>query len=894
MVSGIEGIMNLAAASGEDLATTSDIVTDALTAFGLQASDSGHFADILAIASSNANTNVAMMGETFKYAAPMMGAMGYSAEDAAIAIGMMANSGIKASSAGTALRAGLVNLAKPTEQMQAAMDKYGISLTDSEGNMLSFRDLMGELREKLGGLSEAEQTAAAGAIFGKNALSGWLAIINGSEADLNKLTDAVDNCTGAAQEMANVQLDNLNGDITIMGSAFDGLKTTIGEQFIPVLRRLVQVATEVLGWADQLIQEHPALFKAISATIGVLGGLTAGIVAVNGAIKAYQALKAVGLFAGLAGPIGLAAGAIGLLAGGVTYFVSKANEGVTPVKDLTTAVQDLDETVENGRQTYADASLQYQATAEMAGVYIDKLEELGESNEEGTQHSEEYMTTLGLLTEAVPELAENIDMETGAIEGGTEALRQNTQAWLDNQKQASYQQFLNDVYSGYNDVLQENMQNELQLKRTKAEHEAASRSLASAEQRLTNMEEEHRRTGEALGEGYEKTKREIQQYKDQISTCEKNERNLEEAIADGNSALEDQQAVIDDAKEYVEGLSEAQSDNAGSADEMASAQDEIASTVKEVMDAASELSEEYEKAYESAKKSLEGQFSLWDEAKTVTAGSTEEIISNISSQNDYYSQYNDNLAKLRDRATDIEGLDAALDSLNDGSEESAKVYATLSQANDDDLVKFVAAWQEREDQQELTAQNIAESQTGMLNDLDGFTTEVQNKIKGMDYGDDAKEAAKLTIQGYIDELNAQKGPVATAARAVAQAAMDELNNIHVPSVSSSGSGGSNSSHHAAGTNAAPSGVSLVGENGPELVMMNGGEKVIPAPQTAEMLRSHPVQSGPTVNFAPSYQISGGNAAEIRAMLEEHDRSLRGQIVGVLRDVQRNQERTVYR
>ena len=151
MMDGLEGIMNLAAASGEDLASTSDIVTDALTAFGLSAKDSSHFSDILAAASSNANTNVSMMGETFKYAAPVLGSLGYTAEDAALAIGLMANAGIKSSQAGTSLRGAITNLAKPTDTVAAAMDKYGISLTDSSGKMLSLRELMEQLRQKLGG-----------------------------------------------------------------------------------------------------------------------------------------------------------------------------------------------------------------------------------------------------------------------------------------------------------------------------------------------------------------------------------------------------------------------------------------------------------------------------------------------------------------------------------------------------------------------------------------------------------------------------------------------------------------------------------------------------------------------------------------------------------------------
>ena len=167
MLDGIEGIMNLAAASGEDLALTSDIVTDALTAFGLKAEKSGHFADVLAAASSNANTNVAMLGESFKYAAPVAGAMGISAEDTSLALGLMANAGIKASQSGTALRTGLTNLAKPTKQMKSYMKKYNVSLIENDNGSINLRETMVSLREKMGSLSESEQAAAVTAIFGK-------------------------------------------------------------------------------------------------------------------------------------------------------------------------------------------------------------------------------------------------------------------------------------------------------------------------------------------------------------------------------------------------------------------------------------------------------------------------------------------------------------------------------------------------------------------------------------------------------------------------------------------------------------------------------------------------------------------------------------------------------
>ena len=236
--------VSLAAASNEDLATTSDIVTDALTAFGLQASDSGHFADVLAQASANANTNVGMMGESFKYVAPVAGALKYSVEDVSLALGLMANASVKGSMAGTSLKTSLANLAAPTDKMQGAMDRYGISLTKRNGEMKTLHEVLDNLRSSLGGLSETEQTAAASTIFGKEAMAGMLAIINASADDYNKLTAAVNNADGASQQMADTMLDNMNGSFTLLQSAVDGAKIALGERLSPYLR---EFATWITG-----------------------------------------------------------------------------------------------------------------------------------------------------------------------------------------------------------------------------------------------------------------------------------------------------------------------------------------------------------------------------------------------------------------------------------------------------------------------------------------------------------------------------------------------------------------------------------------------------------------------------------------------------------------------
>ena len=270
MLSGLPGVMNLAAASGENLGTVSDIVTDAMTAFGLSADKAGHFADVLAQASSKSNTNVGMMGETFKYVAPVAGALGYSVEDAAVAIGLMANSGIKSSQAGTALRQTLTRLAKPTDEVEAAMEDLGISLTDSEGNMKSLGEVILDMRKGFKNLTKDQQAQYAASIAGQEGMSGLLAIVNASDEDFNILTEAIQNSDGAAQSMADTMQDNLKGAVTIAKSALEGLGITVYEEISTPMKNAVETATEYTGQLQRAFEA-----KGIEGAVSTLGTVLA-------------------------------------------------------------------------------------------------------------------------------------------------------------------------------------------------------------------------------------------------------------------------------------------------------------------------------------------------------------------------------------------------------------------------------------------------------------------------------------------------------------------------------------------------------------------------------------------------------------------------------------------
>ena len=334
MLSGIEGVMNLAAASGEDLATTSDIVTDALTAFGLSAQDSGHFADVLAAASSNANTNVSMMGETFKYAAPIAGALGFSVEDTAEAIGLMANAGIKGSQAGTSLRTIMTNLSGDVKICGQNIGEVTIATTNADGSMRDLSDILADCRTAFSGLSESEKAAAAESLVGKNAMSGFLALMNAGEGDIAKLSGAIDNCNGAAQSMADTMNDNLEGQLTILKSQLQELAISFGEILLPAVKSIVsflQGFINVLNSMPDGMKQTIITIALVAAALGpvliiigkvisAVGTIMTIVPKVAGVIKTVQRAFAALNATMLANPIVLIIAAIAALVAAFIYL----------------------------------------------------------------------------------------------------------------------------------------------------------------------------------------------------------------------------------------------------------------------------------------------------------------------------------------------------------------------------------------------------------------------------------------------------------------------------------------------------------------------------------------------------------------------------------------------
>ena len=291
IIAGMPGMLDLAAASGSDLATVADIVSDDLTAFGMSADQAGHMADVMAAASTNANTNVEMMGMTFKYAGAVAGALGYSLEDVSIATGLMANAGIKADQAGTSLRAIMTRLIDPPKDAADALNALGISALNADGSVKPFRQTIIEMREKFKGLSQSEKAQMASSIAGTEAMSGFLAVVNASDSDFDTLANAIDNADGASKQMANTMNDNAKGGAIQLQSAIEGVSIAIGSIFLPTLARIAGVMAQTVGSVANWAKEHQDLVGIIITTTAAIAGLIMAVLAINAAAAGILYLK---------------------------------------------------------------------------------------------------------------------------------------------------------------------------------------------------------------------------------------------------------------------------------------------------------------------------------------------------------------------------------------------------------------------------------------------------------------------------------------------------------------------------------------------------------------------------------------------------------------------------
>ena len=710
MLSGMNGVIALAAASSEDLAQVSDIVTDNLTAFGMKASDTARFADVLAAAATSANTDVSIMGETFKQSASVAGALNYSIEDVAVAVGLMANAGVKGSIAGTALKNSFNGLLEGVTLTSAAFGEYQYSAVQVDGTMKDFAGSVDELRGYFEQMTETERVANAQAIAGKEGYNGLLAILNATDEDYQSLTNSINNCTGAAERMAAIKMDNLNGQLALMDSAWDALRTTIGEEFNPELRRLAETGTDVLSWANSFVQAHPALVKGVMAFTGVMG-----------------------------------AAAVAAVTAAVVGFVTATDDGVPSVRELTEAARELDETLEAAAGTYDSTASSVLAAANVADTYIDKLEQMGNYARLSEADQREYHNTLALLCQTVPELADSIDLENNAIHGGTAALRASTEAWKQNAMAQAYQEQLTAIYAAQADILIEAEKNSIELTRAQTALEAAEKKRSDTLARMNDI----RLAQTGAGDDPEKVRAlqyEYDQLEMSLGDVENEIIQSQSAVDAYTKAIAEDEAAVASAQEEIELAEEAFRNLTGATEEQTAAETDAAAQTRELQGVLGDVTGEltvlaasYLEAYTAAEESISGQYALWDKAAEVTATSAGTITAALDSQLAYWERYNENLDALSDRSTDIAGLSDIIAAFADGSKECVNAIAGMAGASDEELRTMVSKWQELQEQQSETAGSLAELAAGFPEQIDTLVSSMEEGVAGMSLPDEAEE-----------------------------------------------------------------------------------------------------------------------------------------------------------
>ncbi len=926
MLAGIGPILNLAAAAGMDLATTSDIVTDYLTAFGLTANDTATFVDQMAYAMAHSNTNVIQLGEAYKACAATAKSMGYSVEDTTAVLMTMANAGVKGGEAGTALNAVMTRLATDTKDCASALEEYGVYVYDAQGRMQSLSSILNGVSGVWAQLTDEQQAGLAKAIAGTNHYSKLQTIMSGcSEAaaktgqSFNDYAAALQHCDGAAGKMSATMLDNMNGQLVLMDSAFDALKTTIGEQFIPEMRGLYQIGTDVFIGLNKFVKANPALVKGVITFTGVMGGAAAAITGANAALKVFQALSLTSL---AANPFFLAAGAAGALAAGIAALSAAADDSVPSVKELTEAARDMEEAMDEADSAYQQTAAQTIATAELAGIYIDRLREIEAETDGATEGNQDYQNTLALLLRTMPELSDSVSQTTDeygraiyTLETSTDALAANTEAWKRNAEAQAYQEYLNDIYDDYNAVMLEAVENNVKLTEAETAYSAAEQKRAQALRRIMELQrqgeqaakEYYNQTGALVDSSYFTGQNQeyadlvasVNEYEETMREAKKTAKVYREAIEDDSAALAEAEERIDSAKEALQTLDGAMDGQTESQAEAARQTQELGGIIDGVAQQISALAESYANAYGAALESISGQYELWDQAANVTEINAAAINAALESQTAYWRDYNANLQSLAQRSGEIEGLSAVIASFADGSQDSVNAIAGLANASDEDLREMVANWQVLQEEQKAAAGSVAELKTDFTETMDELQTALAEDIEAMDLSEQAAASARATLQGYLNGANDMMPQVNALYRDFARTVSNSLAGAAYGGRSYGANSGARG--YASGTESAKPGWAMVGENGPELMFFHGGEKVLNAAQTAALRAepesaildspNHAGNSSPSVQVV--FQLEGNVPPETVSALQAYGDDFAERVLDVIQNAETDRIRSAY-
>lgn len=855
--------------------------------------------------------------------------------------GALSSVGIEAEAGGSAFSTLISNMSLAVQQGGDGLEQFAdvAGMSAAEFAAAFEEDAAGAIIQFIQGLGNMESEGrSAIAVLDDMGLSdirmrdALLRAAGASDVFTNALqigSNAWDENTALVNE-ASKRYATTQSQLTMMQNAYKNLKVAIGDAYTPALQKAYSVGTQVLNAVSQFIKQNPALVNAITAFVGVLGLVVAALAAYTVGAKVAAAASAM-LTAAIPGVniiMGVAAAVAGVTAAIAALATAAANDAVPSVDELTQAAQGMREAMDEANATYDDTVSSTLAAAGVADTYIAKLEEMEAAGVRTEEEHRQYHNTLALLCQVVPDLANYIDLETDTIEGGTAALRANTEAWKQNAMQQAYQEQLTALYSQYSAVLIEAEENSIGLTKAQYQQEAANKKYNDTVARMNELWNEAAAEAEAYNQEYyamtDATNFLTQEYydlqnslydiNDEMWAAEQSAKNYQKAIEEDQEAVAAAEAEIALAEEAVQNLTAATQDGGDAATEAAAQEQELQTAITGVKEEINALVTAYTEAYDAALESISGQYQLWDEAAGVVATSAGTINSALESQITYWQDYNANLQTLTERSADIEGLSEMIASFADGSEESVNAIAGMAGATDEQLATMVANWQTLQTEQEAAAGSVADLKTDFTATMDELQAELAADIEAMDLGAEAAASGKATIQGFVSGAEGMLPQVQAAYSRIAQAAIDAIDaklEIHSPSRVMEEKADMTWAGYIKETEALQPDVaeamSGMAGAGVEAFSAEEIQAVGIAPQLMAYLASY--QAGNAISaesgagggggsiviyFEPQYDLAGvTNAAELEAILAAHDEDMRELILEVLQEAGVDAARRAY-
>lgn len=780
MLASLPGVVALASASGEGLADVTSTMADNLTAFGDGADQAARYADVLAQTAAKSNTTVANLSDAFKMAASTAGGLGYSVEDLSVWLAAMANQGIKGSMAGSAVTTALSRMAGGTDEAADKLEDLGVSMFDARGNARDLDVFLDDLRTAFSGLTEEEKENTATTLAGIRGKKALLTLVNTSADDWNLLTEAINNSTGAAERMADVQLDNYTGKVALLKSAAEELKITVGDQLTPAFGDLAEAGTDALGWMSEFLKTHEDAVPIIGGTVTAIGAFIGIMTVAVAAVKAFKIAKdSLGTSLGpLSIVLGVVSAAAGLLA---ANFVAAANSSYTAGEKVAESA----ERWQQAKDAYQDATEEMNNERASINALVIELYGLADGTSVSVGEQERIAAIISELNELVPELALSYDENTNSINRS----RESAKAYL---KMLRAQEKMETEREKYTAAIEERKKAEEALNQALAEQAKCQEEIKA------NMEKANRNTM-VPGEGFQ-----LDAVNRAVDEARAHLGELNHAVEESEQALSDAKTELNESTTEWENFARAAADAdlrslatdadsaSGSAEELSDAYNDLAAQFDAVKENGSEaavaLAGQRLEALElrAAVASLEeGYGNLLTEVGVDIPALGAYLHENGISVDEWGDRYKDNFDSIINKFHVVDtSLDMSLDEMKTALETNITAYQAW-QTNIDTLMQAavdsgssanIEFAQYMKDMGIGAAEQLAE----MVKDVDGTLDEFGPLFGGAakdavdatnrEFGrgiDDATGSGKAMSSAYAEGIKQGKEGSATSAKTLA-------------------------------------------------------------------------------------------------------------------------------